>query len=40
MGAVGSVDPWFLTGWAAEVEIEFMIVTGCRVTSLGTSVFE
>ena len=40
MGAVGSAAPWFLTGWAAEVEIEFMIDTGCQVTILGTSVFE
>ena len=25
VGAVGSVAPWFLTGWAAGVEVEFMI---------------
>ena len=31
---------WFLTGWAGEVEIEFMIDTGCQVTILATSVFE
>ena len=35
-----SAVPWFLTGWAAEVEIEFMIDTGCQVTILATSVFE
>ena len=28
MGVVGSAAPWFLTGWAADVEIEFMIDTG------------
>ena len=32
VGAVGSAAPWFLTGWAEEVEIEFMIDTGCQVT--------
>ena len=40
VGAVGSVTPWFLTGWADEVEIEFMIDTGCQVTILAASVFE
>ena len=40
VGAVGSAAPWFLMGWAAEVEIEFMIDTGCQVTILATSVFE
>ena len=40
MGAVGSAAPWFLTGWADEVEIEFMIDTGCQVTILAASVFE
>ena len=32
VGAIGSAAPWFLTGWAHEVEIEFMIDTGCQVT--------
>ena len=40
VGAVGSAAPWFLTGWAEEVEIEFIIDTGCQVTILATSVFE
>ena len=40
MGAVGSSAPWFLTGWADGVEVEFMIDTGCKVTILATSVFE
>ena len=40
MGAIGSAVPWFLTGWAHEVEIEFMIDTGCQVTILSTTVFE
>ena len=40
MGAVGSAASWFLTGWAEEVEIEFMIDTGCQVPILATSVFE
>ena len=40
VGAVGSTAPWFLMGWAEEVEIEFMIDTGCQVTILATSVFE
>ena len=33
-GAIGSAAPWFLTGWAHDVEIEFMIDTGCQVTIL------
>ena len=40
VGAVGSAAPSFLTEWAGEVEIEFMIDTGCQVTILATSVFE
>ena len=40
VGAVGSAAPWFLTGWAHEVEVEFMIDTGCQVTILATSIFE
>ena len=40
MGAIGSAAPWFLTGWAHEVEIDFMIDTGCQVTILSTTVFE
>ena len=36
VGAVGSVAPWFLTGWADGVEVEFMIDTGCQVTILAT----
>ena len=40
VGAVGSAAPWFLTGWAEEVEIKFMIDTGCQVMILATSVFE
>ena len=28
VGTIGSAAPWFLTGWAHEVEIEFMIDTG------------
>ena len=40
MGAVGSAAPWFLTGWTNDVEVEFMIDTGCQVTILATSVFE
>ena len=31
VGAIGSAAPWFLTGWAHDVEIEFMIDTGCQV---------
>ena len=40
MGAIGSVAPWFLTGWAHDVEIEFMIDIGCQVTILSTTVFQ
>ena len=40
VGAVGSAVPWFLTGWAHEVEVEFMIDTGCQVTILATTIFE
>ena len=40
MGAIGSAAPWFLTGWAHEVEIEYMIDTVCQVTILSTTVFE
>ena len=40
VGAIGSAAPWFLTGWTHEVEIEFMIDTGCQVTILSTTVFE
>ena len=40
VGAVGSAAPWFLTGWTNEVEVEFMIDTGCQVRILATSVFE
>ena len=40
VGAIGSAAPWFLTGWVHEVEIEFMIDTGCQVTILSTTVFE
>ena len=36
VGAVGSLAPWFLMGWAEEVDIEFMIDTGCQVTILAT----
>ena len=39
VGAVGSAAPWFLTGWTNDVEVEFMIDTGCQVTILATSVF-
>ena len=39
VGAVGSA-PWFLTGWAEGVEVDFMIDTGCQVTILAMSVFE
>ena len=38
VGAVGSAAPWFLTGWAHEVE--FMIDTGSQVTILATTIFE
>ena len=37
---VGSAALWFLTGWTNDVEVEFMIDTGCQVTILVTSVFE
>ena len=40
MGAVGSAAPWFLTGWANDVGVFFMIDTGCQVTILATTVFE
>ena len=40
VGAVGSAAPWFLTGWTNEIEVEFMIDTGCQVTILATSFFE
>ena len=40
VGAVGSAAPWFLTGWANDTEVEFMIDTGCQVTILATTVFE
>ena len=40
VGAIGSAAPWFLTGWAHDVEIEFMIDTGCQVTILSTMVFQ
>ena len=40
VGAVGSAAPWFLTGWANDMEVEFMIDTGGQVTILATSVFE
>ena len=40
VGVVGSATPWFLTGWTNDVEVEFMIDTGCQVTILATPVFE
>ena len=40
VGAIGSAAPWFLTGWAHDVEIEFMIDTGCQVTILSTTMFQ
>ena len=40
VGVVGTGAPWFLTGWAEEIEVEFMIDTWCQVTILATSVFE
>ena len=40
VGAIGSAAPWFLTGWAHDVEIEFMIDIGCQVTILSTMVFQ
>ena len=30
VGVVGSAAPWFLTGWTNDVEVEFMIDTGCH----------
>ena len=35
VGAVGSAAPWFLTGWANDMEVEFMIDTGCLADHLG-----
>ena len=40
VGAIGSAAPWFLTGWAHDVEIEFMIDAECQVTILSTTVFQ
>ena len=40
VGAIGLAAPWFLTGWAHDVEIEFMIDTGCQVTILSATVFK
>ena len=40
VGAIGSAVPWYLNGWAHDVEIEFMIDTGCQVTILSTTVFQ
>ena len=40
VGAVGSAAPRFLTGWANDMEVDFMIDTGCQVTILATTVFE
>ena len=40
VGAIGSAAPWFLTGWTHDVEIEFMIDTGCQMTILSMTVFE
>ena len=40
IGVVGSTAPWYLTGWINDVEVEFMIDTGCQVTILATSVFD
>ena len=40
VGVVGSAAPWFLMGWTNDVEVEFMIDTGCQVTILATSVFK
>ena len=40
VGVVGSAAPWYLTGWTNDVEVEFMIDTGCQVTILATSVFD
>ena len=40
VGAVGSAAPWFLTCWDHQVEVEFMIDTGCQVTILATTIFK
>ena len=44
VGTIVLAAPWFLTGWAEGVEVDFMIDTGCQVmilaTILATSVFE
>ena len=40
VGAIGSAAPWFLTSWAEDMEVEFMIDTGCQVTILAMSVFK
>ena len=40
VGAIGSAAPWFLTGWAHDVKIEFMIDIGCQVTILSATVFQ
>ena len=40
VGTDGSAAPWFLTGWANDMEVKFMIDTGCQVTILATSVFK
>ena len=40
VGAIGSAAPWFLIGWTHDVEVEFIIDTGCEVTILSTTVFE
>ena len=34
VGVVGSAAPWYLTGWTNDVEVEFMIDTGCIINSL------
>ena len=39
VGVVGSAAPWFLTGWTNDVEVEFIVDTGCQLTILATSVF-
>ena len=40
VGLIGSAAPSFLTGWAHDVEIEFMIDTGCQVTIMSATVFQ
>ena len=40
VGAIGSVAPWLLSEWAHDVEIEFMIDTGCQVTILSATVYQ